>query len=73
MYFRRRLTRGNPSSASRPSAHQFEVQFKSNGPKGGASPFHRRQSPNVMSMSGSAGEGEFDIGRHIQQNLMASR
>ena len=66
------MTRGNPASASRPSAHQFEVQFKSNGPKGGASPF-RRQSPNVMSMSGSAGEGEFDIGRHIQQNLMASR
>ena len=64
---RRRGPRGGPGGpgASQPS-HQFEVQFK-NPPKGGIT------RPNVMSMSGSAGEGEFDIGRHIQQNLMASR
>lgn len=62
--------RGGPGghAASQP-AHQFEVQFKTGGgSKGGAF-----RPPNVMNISGSAGEGEFDIGRHIQQNLMASR
>ena len=69
---RRRGPRGGSGpgghGASQPS-HQFEVQFKTGGgSKGGAF-----RSPNVMNISGSAGEGEFDIGRHIQQNLMASR
>ena len=46
------------------------MQFKpGGGSKGGAF----RSPPTVMDMSGSAGEGEFDIGRHIQQNLKASR